>query len=62
MKTYLEETAADSTIMKESRIFNITGTLAQSLPDSIYTCYDIPKLSAKTWVNHYATFENFDDF
>jgi hypothetical protein len=42
--------------------FNVTGTLAEHLPDAIYYCYTIPEIAFTTWTTHFQGFINLDDF
>ena len=42
MSNYLRDTADDEQVLVESQFFNVTGTLADDLPDAIYYCYLLP--------------------
>jgi hypothetical protein len=62
MYYYLTEMPSNDTVYKESKVFNVTGTLALDLPDSIYTCYIIPNVTYDAWTGHYKQFSDLYDF
>ncbi len=53
MEYYLEVTPQTDLTYKESQFFNVTGTLANHLPDAIYICYTLPGVAKTMWTAHY---------